>query len=106
MHTDRLAARTVRRLRRPGQGATQKGSAMRRACLLLLLATLLVTSPCLAQSRRSPDTISMLGNWRIDLIKDNRSLQLVGLVTEGKGAYFAVQCFADGDHLTIVVPTF
>lgn len=55
---------------------------------------------------RSKDTIFIFGNWRIDLIKENRSLQLVGMVTEGKGAFFSLQCYAEGDQLTIYVPTF
>ena len=77
----------------------------RKASLSLAMIPLLLASS-LAQPMRSRDTIFMFGNWRIDLIQENRSLQLVGMVTEGKGAFFSLQCFAESDQITILVPTF
>ena len=78
----------------------------RRAIYFLTLHVMcwLFFAPSSAQSIRSKDTIFVFGNWRIDLIRENRSLQLVGVVTEGTGAYFVIQCFAEGDPISIQVP--
>jgi hypothetical protein len=54
-------------------------------------------------SNRGPNTVYSFGNWRIDAVKENRSLQLFGT---GDGAYFDIQCFAVGNDLAIHVPLF
>jgi hypothetical protein len=81
---------------------------MQRSALWVSLFAmqLLVASSAFGQPWRSKETIFAFGNWRIELIKENRSLQLIGVVTKGEGAYFVVQCYAEGDQLMILVPTF
>jgi hypothetical protein len=65
-----------------------------------------LTSICHGEERhsnRGPNTVYSFGNWRIDAVKENRSLQLVGT---GDGAYFDIQCFADGNDLAVHVTLF
>ena len=65
-----------------------------------------LTSICSGEERhsnRGPNTVYSFGNWRIDIVQENRSLELFGT---GDGAYFAIQCFADGNDLSIQVPLF
>ena len=81
---------------------------LRLGALMCLFFFCVSLGPSSAQrSIRAENTISVFGNWRIDLFKENRSLQLVGTVTEGEGGYFSLQCFAEeADKIAILVPMF
>jgi hypothetical protein len=53
------------------------------------------------KSIRTDNTIYLFGNYRIDLIKENQSLQLVAT---GEGAFFTAQCFAAAGDISIAIP--
>jgi hypothetical protein len=52
------------------------------------------------KSIRTDETVYLFGNYRIDLIKQNQSLQLVAT---GDGAFFIVQCFAAAKDISIQI---
>jgi hypothetical protein len=78
-----------------------------RAGKILAAVTIVGLTPiCHGEERhsnRGPNTVYSFGNWRIDVVQENRSLELFGT---GDGAYFVIQCFAVGNDLSIHVPLF
>jgi hypothetical protein len=65
---------------------------------------------CIASARsdardiRTPNTINVFENWRIDFVRENKSLLLVGTTTGASSFFFSVQCYADSENLQVVVP--
>jgi hypothetical protein len=53
------------------------------------------------KSIRTERTVYLFGNYRVDLVKENESLQLVAT---GDGAFFTVQCFAAAKDISIQIP--
>jgi hypothetical protein len=93
----------------PGQFHAQ-GAVNMSSCVSKIFAaaslSIGLTSICHGEERhsnRGPNTVYSFGNWRIDAVKENRSLQLFGT---GDGAYFDIQCFAVGNDLAVHVPLF
>jgi hypothetical protein len=73
-----------------------------------ILAAVICLSSMFAGSRaderksiRTDKTVYLFGNYRIDLVKENQSLQLVAT---GDGAFFRVQCFAAAKDISIQIP--
>src|ERR1700681_2601265 len=91
----------------PGQFHAQ-GAVNMSSCVSKIFAaaslSIGLTSICHGEERhsnRGPNTVYSFGNWRIDAVKENRSLQLF---STGDGAYFDIQCFAVGNDLAVHVP--
>ena len=86
------------------------GTRQARGCSLAMAVVLM--SHCLAasfgwgQSKQEQDVWINFGNWRIEIVQENKSLRLVGVVTEGRGAYIAVQCYSERDWYSVEVPIF
>jgi hypothetical protein len=88
------------------QGAAVNMSSRVSKILAAASVSIGLTSICHGEERhsnRGPNTVYSFGNWRIDAVKENQSLQLFGT---GDGAYFDIQCFAVGNDLAVHVPLF
>jgi len=80
----------------------------RRWLVVVVAATLFLPASrhVIAETSRNPTTLNVFGNWRIAAVPENKSLRLVGVVTEGSGAYFALQCFHETESIGIEVLLF
>ena len=79
---------------------------MKRIVAVWLAIMFTVSCSSQAEMLRDANTLSLFGNWRIEIERSNKSLLLIGVVSEGGGAFVFLQCYATVDWYWLLVPLF